>query len=280
MSQSHLLSRRSLQLASLSVLLLGLGLSSYWAFTYSGPYRWLAELQLRWFGAYSEQATFLLLLVGFGLPTLRVVRGLGRAGLLPIDSPTQQARAMSQMRFFLALRPWLLLGGAGVAFVFAGLRDGREASAGKQFELVTCAQLEAGGDPPGNWFMLADNPLWDLKVEAGQNYGDWLFVPLVSPQWSAARPVGAVLKIDRNGKGALDGPLFVGARARTGLPGMVRVRFEEAGLRVERALVLELGANPAHKAKYARIFVWLGPVLAVVGAIGGAITWRRKRRAI
>ena len=45
-------------------------LAIYWDHTYSGPYRWLAELQLRWLGQYWKTMTFLLavmiLLAPFG----------------------------------------------------------------------------------------------------------------------------------------------------------------------------------------------------------------------
>src|SRR3954471_13441978 len=44
------------------------GLSIYFAATYSGPYRWFAELQLKWMGAYEEQITFILSLAVTAAP--------------------------------------------------------------------------------------------------------------------------------------------------------------------------------------------------------------------
>src|SRR5881392_3763159 len=35
-----------------------MGLTFYFMFTYTGPFEWLAELQLKWFGWYSEKLTF------------------------------------------------------------------------------------------------------------------------------------------------------------------------------------------------------------------------------
>src|SRR3954464_13787932 len=35
-----------------------MGLTFYFMFTYTGPFEWLAELQLKWFGSYSEKLTF------------------------------------------------------------------------------------------------------------------------------------------------------------------------------------------------------------------------------
>src|SRR6266851_4556326 len=47
-----------------------LGITFYWMFTYSGPYRTLAELQLKWIGSYERNLTFLLVLSGLILGLL------------------------------------------------------------------------------------------------------------------------------------------------------------------------------------------------------------------
>ena len=39
-------------------------LTLYWTFTYSGPYRYLAELQLKWFGVYYSEATAIVIILG------------------------------------------------------------------------------------------------------------------------------------------------------------------------------------------------------------------------
>src|SRR5438046_10241678 len=36
-----------------------MALTFYFMFTYTGPFKWLAELQLRWMGSYSEKLTFI-----------------------------------------------------------------------------------------------------------------------------------------------------------------------------------------------------------------------------
>src|SRR5215469_17090413 len=41
------------------------GITLYWAFTYSGPYRYLAELQVKWFGYYVPKLTALVIILGF-----------------------------------------------------------------------------------------------------------------------------------------------------------------------------------------------------------------------
>src|SRR6266566_8783614 len=37
-----------------------LALTFYFMFTYTGPFKWLAELQLKWIGSYSEKLTFIV----------------------------------------------------------------------------------------------------------------------------------------------------------------------------------------------------------------------------
>src|ERR1700674_5925271 len=45
--------------------LASVGLTLYWTFTYSGPYRYLAELQLKWFGVYYRELTAIVVILGF-----------------------------------------------------------------------------------------------------------------------------------------------------------------------------------------------------------------------
>ena len=45
-----------------------LGLSFYFMFTYTGPFQWLAELQLKWMDSYSEKLTLILTMVVLLVP--------------------------------------------------------------------------------------------------------------------------------------------------------------------------------------------------------------------
>jgi hypothetical protein len=58
------------KLLALALGVASLGITFYWMFTYSGPYRTLAELQLKWIGAYERNLTFLLVLSGLILGLL------------------------------------------------------------------------------------------------------------------------------------------------------------------------------------------------------------------
>src|SRR6266487_5391751 len=43
-------------------------ISFYFMFTYTGPFQWLAELQLRWMNSYSEKFTLLLTMLVLIIP--------------------------------------------------------------------------------------------------------------------------------------------------------------------------------------------------------------------
>jgi hypothetical protein len=53
-----------------------LGITFYWMFTYTGPYRYLAELQLKWFGSYYPNVTCLLVFSGLIFGSLFGLLGL------------------------------------------------------------------------------------------------------------------------------------------------------------------------------------------------------------
>jgi hypothetical protein len=53
-----------------------LGVCFYWDFTYSGPYRYLAEWQLKWFGFYSPKLTMLLIFSGLLVGLLAIASAI------------------------------------------------------------------------------------------------------------------------------------------------------------------------------------------------------------
>src|SRR5260370_5034420 len=80
-------------------------LTLYWTFTYSGPYRYLAELQLKWFGVYYSEATAIVIilgLLGIGLGIKFLFRGAEQPvpGTLSVTGEAPQATAT-------APEPWL-----------------------------------------------------------------------------------------------------------------------------------------------------------------------------
>src|SRR5436190_982229 len=45
-----------------------MGLTFYFMFTYTGPFKWIAELQLKWMESYSEKLTFVVTMLVLFVP--------------------------------------------------------------------------------------------------------------------------------------------------------------------------------------------------------------------
>ena len=72
----------------------------YWAFTYTGPYRYLAELQIKWFGSYVPKLTAIAIILGFlGIAALikKVLQGAERSvpGLPAAPNPATSTTSAS-----------------------------------------------------------------------------------------------------------------------------------------------------------------------------------------
>jgi hypothetical protein len=70
-----------------SVAVVGIGVTLYWTFTYSGPYRYLAELEIKWFGYYVPKLTALVIILGL-LLIAGVIKLILRGAERPVPGPT------------------------------------------------------------------------------------------------------------------------------------------------------------------------------------------------
>jgi hypothetical protein len=256
----------------------------YFAFTYSGSYRWLAELQLDVFESYGPALTFIFSLLMLLLPSVALMRLGQRVGLLPrpehgeTGQGTQEAaRSLATQQRVAQVQPWLVLAAMGGTLTFVGVQQQLALRAGARLVSVRCEELEAQRVPDASWLEIEGRPIWDALLEVDENYGQFIYLPLVSRGWSASRPVGVVLRVDRHDKRPLIGPTYRGARFADGLSGMVRARYEQAGLNVTGALVLDVGRNPADRATSAGIFIIAGPILLLLGLVVTYLKWRRSR---
>src|SRR5260370_12653321 len=82
-------------------------LTLYWAFTYSGPYRYLAELQLKQFGVYYSEATAIVIILGL-LGIALGIKFLFRGAERPVPGTPSNARNVpTAMATATASEPWL-----------------------------------------------------------------------------------------------------------------------------------------------------------------------------
>ena len=186
--------------------------------TYSGPYRWIAELQLAHGGSYSEQLTLVGTMLVVGLPLFGLVglahrsRGSGVTHAGTFDRLTQSRLARAGVMFGV-----IGIGGAGWFTVDL-------ATVGDRVE-VDLAAIEAGQEPPSRWVVLRGALRHDLALGVTEGSRVTHYVPLVASEASA--PV-VYLEVDDSGladpelaSGTYEGILYA-----NDLPGMLRTQLE------------------------------------------------------
>jgi hypothetical protein len=260
------------------ILLIGLAGTPYFAWTYSGPYRWLAELQMWLLGSFQVVLTFALTFILLVVPAAKVLRRWGPRPTAPAEEPVAVAGSDSSTRATGPFLIWVQVITAGAVFTFLAIRDHKPVQPGATPTRVSCAELEANGPPESGWLEVEGIPLLDARVEAQHNYGEYVYVPLVSPSWSTGRPIAVVLRLDRNGPRQGDVTGYQGTRVADGMPGFVRSRYEDAGLNVAQAVVLDFGRTPADGAALARIAIIVGPLVLLAGLVGALVTSRRRAK--
>ncbi len=148
-------------------------LTLYWAFTYSGPYRYLAELQLKQFGVYYSEATAIVIilgLLGVALGIKFLFRGAER--LVP-GTPSAAGNAAAPIAT--ASEPWLRYfryGALLVPFGFGGWTYYNGTHAGS-LQQLTAVDFQNGklqahlvyADVRGHLRGRARTPEWDVSEQ-------------------------------------------------------------------------------------------------------------------
>lgn len=110
---------------SVARMFLGIGLTFFFMFTYTGPYRWFTEAELRWLGRFWVELT----LVATVLAVFLAINFLEMA-LKPIVPSLRSAKAPGNDVSHLHRNKWWLLVCASIAFVTFGAhtwQQGRDA---------------------------------------------------------------------------------------------------------------------------------------------------------
>jgi hypothetical protein len=256
------------------------GLAALCWFTYSGPYRWLAERQMQYFDHYYAFYTWVFTMLVLMIPVLGGLEIARRLGFVASSTltPDQTRRAgydhAAQFQRFRAPFVLLVLGGT---FLFLGGRDWLRAQGGKQLEQLSAAVLEGGKQPASTWLEVAQGKsVWDAAITWTSDKSTVTYVPFVSAAYKGG-PVGAVLKLNNDElPGAKkDPPSFKGVRDELGLPGPVAAAYTDAGLNLAHVLVLHVGVDPARDAESGRLFALIGLAVMLLGAGVGVYIWKR-----
>jgi hypothetical protein len=267
-------------LSAVLALLFVLGLlgSAYAIIFYAGPYRWLAELQLHWFDAYYPGTTAVFTVILLILPTLVAIRLLTMRGALPARSlaallASSGSRGALRARFGRA-RTWLIVLGVGVTMAVMSTRDLYVAARGEKLLRVPIGALEKGAAPKSTWLRIDGKPLWESSLTTEERREQQRYVPVVSDGWQPGTKVGALLRFAENEADSLGTQPLQGTVDITGVPGMVRSKYEESQFDVSEAVLLDVGKSPSEKAGAAWFIMAIASLLVLLGGVVSFIRLR------
>lgn len=205
-------------LSTIAVIAASLLIATYVAVAETGPIGWVNYAQQSIFGAYSRNATLLVLMVA-GAAVLgavwfvveRIAAGLGVAQALPsprallakANGPVTQRGVAIACVVILAL----VWAGGYAGFWWIEHEHGQDVAA--HYEPV---ELVRGGAAPGAdhpYLALRGRLLFDKTVALTQGSSsepEYRLVPLVEPQWREGDPVWFVAKVDRSNRYLVERP--------------------------------------------------------------------------
>lgn len=264
----------------LVVLIAGLGVPIYGWATFSGLYRWLAQVQIAWFDGYYAILTGVLSVALFLCPLVLLMLPLAR---LFEPAPTvEQAKAQrtQAVERGLATEAWLqrnfgwfLLGlllvglvGTGIWFQVQALLIGPRTP-------IDLATLEAGADPPSRWVDLSGRPGWGESLTTRKDRGTWLYAPIRS---DVTRKAALLLEI-RGKEPPLMRRDFSGLLARRP-PGIIIAALAKHADRIApEPWVLEVDRSPAQVQVVATGMFGTAGLFAVIGGVIALVRRRRRR---
>lgn len=247
--------------------LVPIGATAYWAVTYSGPYRWLAEWQLAHLDGHRAIMTSVVLGTVLLMPMavvaqvvggIRLARATRDASRPDVDQQRMLDQRAALQRTVIDWLPWIeerfyrliamaLCAGLCVVGAYFAISA---STAGKQVT-IDVATLEHGVQPSGRHVALLGTSLLDhtVAVEEGRSRKAVVYIPIVSGDRAVARPAHAYLEIDESDIAKYDKDL-VGTRhegmVNVGLlPGVAQTGFTERGLPPpDEHWVIAYRANP------------------------------------
>lgn len=284
---------------AIGVSIVGLGLAFYWMFTYSGPYRYLAEWQQKWFGWYVPKLTLLVIVMGFvGIAALGklLFRGAERpAPTLPQDSWSSGSGTTAALNLKSgAGNAWLTSPYARLWFLVIPLGMGgyfyfNAAQAG---ELQQLQAEDFGGGQVKSRVLYAE-----VRGHLSRKYimkDNYMYIPMIETlkpissgasdaATTASAPTHVLVGVDKTQtkkyvRMDADGYFVVRGMAEKGPEGDVRAAFEKSGSPLaESCWVVHTGRDPKSDRKLGLILM---AVSAVLGAgLGSWLSQRSKKNA-
>lgn len=254
------------------------GITLYWTFTYSGPYRYLAELQLKWMGYYVPKLTAMVIILGF-LLIAGAIKVVLRGAERPVPGAANAPAAAVPVNNAAVPQPWLRYVRYVAPFVVVGFGgwmyfNGTQAGSLQQLAAV---DFESG--------KLQSRIVYaDVRGHLSRTYlskENYLYIPMYT-EASAKFPVRLVVGVNEKDakkqfRAEADGSITVRGMADKGLEGDVKYAFEKNGMAVaDTVWVVHAGRAPGDDRVAGIIMMAIGVLLA---GVFFAIDSYRKRKS-
>lgn len=275
------------RLLDMVLVLVLLGVPFVFMFTYTGPFQWLAELQLSLAGSYEESLTLvftLLIWLGFcALIKLVVAKALGKPYKFAILNRGDEASREMINRMMMAA----FVVTPVVMAVIAGCLELAYRRTPATPVHMKLADLIAGKAPPSRYLTIDDaqsdsNLDHGITEESNANSATH-YLPLLPDGYKPGMPIHAFVEIPGSKMGDLNAhpeSLFTGVAAFTRLPGMVRVSFARDQLPPASGyILLRYGETPEAYHKDAEFFLILAGVFLGIGGLIGFRQYRQWKNA-
>ena len=257
-----------------------LGVPCLLAYTYTGPYRWLAEAQLAMFGRYYEIATFMVSLAAWALFCAFLAGVVSARSGGHISFRTAISSNESVVRHL----PSFIVTALLAELTIAGYYEYRYRHTIYPTN-VSINDVTKRWRLPGSYLAI-DDAVIDTALTAGESEGEpgatssTYYMPMLPPGYQPRQEVQAFVEVNQallNGQRPDPRTLRRGLVTVTRLPGMIRVEFERNKiLPASRYVLIEYGSTPDELRDKATLLL----SLAGVTLLGGVAIWFSVRKTL
>ena len=254
------------------------GITLYWTFTYSGPYRYLAELQLKWMGYYVPKLTAMVIILGF-LAIAGVIKVILRGAEMPVPGANGPVAAVPVTNKAVP-QPWLQYVRYAAPLIVVGIGGWMFFNGTQAGGLQQLTAIDFGSGKLQSRMVYAD-----VRGHLSRTYlskESYLYIPMYT-EANGKAPVRLVVGVnERDANKRLhaeaDGSVIVRGIADKGLEGGVKYAFEKNGMTVaDTVWVVHAGRAPGDDRMAGTIIMAIGVALA--GLFFAVDSYKKRKNA-
>ena len=254
------------------------GITLYWTFTYSGPYRYLAELQLKWMGYYVPKLTAMVIILGF-LAIAGAIKVILRGAEMPVPGANGPVAAVPVTNKAVP-QPWLQYVRYAAPLIVVGIGGWMYFNGTQAGGLQQLTAIDFGSGKLQSRMVYAD-----VRGHLSRTYlskESYLYIPMYT-EANGKAPVRLVVGVnERDANKRLhaeaDGSVIVRGIADKGLEGDVKYAFEKNGMTVaDTVWVVHAGRAPGDDRMAGTIMMAIGVALA--GLFFAVDSYKKRKNA-